>query len=359
MKDTNLLHINSINISALDSLLEYQRVYINNILGAINPELMRARTNKIINCKVETPQQIWETLENAYNFYSTGNYAGVIIEEEFIVTVDWSFESTTVGLNVSVTSKSISKANEAIATIEQTLSEYLVEDALAMYTILMTNGSDKLTQTYYQDVNAVEFNHVALPFIDDVDAYIESYLNSHAPLLILQGEAGTGKSTFVKKLLSVMQTKVMQKHNDFKVTYSFDEEIFFCNDFYARIIYDDYDVLVLEDINQVILKNQDEGGIDPINKFLSVTDGIISKYKKIIITTNIESRQYINPLLQRPGRCYDVIPFRSLEREEIDDLCDSCAPELNLQTESINVSEFYARCNSERNTKLIQTRVGF
>ncbi|MEA2018008.1 MAG: hypothetical protein U9N59_06135, partial [Campylobacterota bacterium] len=98
---------------------------------------------------------------------------------------------------------------------------------------------------------------------------------------------------------------------------------------------------------------------NPLNKFLSITDGLISKYKKIIITTNIESPNQLQPALIRPGRCFDVLNFRNIEGVEIDNLCDSCARDLDLQIESINLSEFYAKCNNEQNSDLVRNRVGF
>ena len=44
--------------------------------------------------------------------------------------------------------------------------------------------------------------------------------------------------------------------------------------------------------------------------------------------------------------------FRRLEGVEIDNLCDDCAKDLDLQIESINLSEFYAMCNNEQNKKI-------
>jgi len=282
-----------------------------------------------------------------------------IIHKEFVAKLSWQYESSHTGIAIVLSSENIQKSNDYITEVENTLSKFIVKENVVTYTILQNDDSKELNETFYQDSIEVDFNPIATPFIEDIDTYIESFLSSKAPVLILQGEPGTGKTTFVKYLLQIMQSKVQEKREDFKAMYSFDENIFYLSDFYKRIIYDDYDVLVLEDINQVLHKNQDSERLNPINKFLSVTDGLISKYKKIIITTNIESKHHINPALLRPGRCYDVIPFRKLEGVEIDNLCDSVAKDLHLQTESINLSEFYAKCNNEQNSKVISSRVGF
>ena len=281
----------------------------------------------------------------------------MIIEDKFVASIDWNYESTHTGITVSISSKSIKACLNYIEAIKNALSQFIISDTSIYYNILQYDNA-LLHETNYQDILELDFNPLATPFIKNVDQYIENFLNSKAPVLILQGEAGTGKTTFVKQILKVMQKQILQNRDLFKVTYSFDENIFYSSDFYKQLIFDDYDVQVYEDINQVLHKNQDEE-INPINKFLSVTDGLISKYKKIIITTNIESKHQLNPALLRPGRCYDVIEFRKLEGIEIDNLCDSCAKDLHLQTESINLSEFYAQRDGSQNSQLISSRVGF
>ncbi len=360
MNEKNLMHSNSTNIGVMETIEDYQRLYINNRIGLPSTKnRMKARRSRVLNCKFDNIEDIWKTLELKYNCYSSSEYKMYIIDEEFIATFAWQYESSHTGISLVLSSESIQKSNEYILEIENILSKFIVKKSVVSYSVLQNNNSEELNELFYQESIEIDFNPIATPFIEDVDAYIENFLNSKAPVLILQGEPGTGKTTFVKYLLKTMQEKVVQKRDDFKVMYSFDEYIFYLSDFYKRIIYDDYDVLVLEDINQVLHKNQDENVLNPINKFLSVTDGLISKYKKIIITTNIESKHHINQALLRPGRCYDVVPFRKLEGIEIDNLCDSCAKDLNLQTESINLSEFYAKCNNEQNTKVISSRVGF
>ena len=360
MNENNLMHINSGSMRVLDTTSEYQQLFINNIIGTTNPSLMQAHRDTIINCEVDNIENIWSILEEKYNLYSLSKYRAIIIEDNFIAIINWQYQSSLTGFTIRVLSENISSCNSYIKEVEDTLSDVIVVDeALVSYTIFQNDNSEMLNETFYQDSLEVDFNPVATPFIEDVDTYIENFLNSNAPVLILQGEPGTGKTTFVKYLLKMMQSKVQETREDFKAIYSFDENIFYLSDFYKRIIYDEYDVLVLEDINQVLHKNQDDSSLNPINKFLSVTDGLISKYKKIIITTNIESKHHINQALLRPGRCYDVIPFRKLEGIEIDDLCDSVAKDLNLQTESINLSEFFAKCNNEQNSQLISSRVGF
>lgn len=357
MSKTNKMHINSPSLISLDSVSEYQRVFINDAIGEVDKSIFKAKRNKTIKIKLESLEYVWNILEADFNMYSISKYKAIIIEEEFIASLDWYYDSTHTGIVVNLSSATINGCWHHIEDIENHLLEYVIKDKSVSYTILQYENGE-LRETNYQDVLKVAFNPLATPFINDVEAYVESFLNSKSPLLILQGEAGTGKTTFVKYLLQAIQERVLQRREELQVTYSFDESVFYSSDFYKQLIYDDYDVQVYEDINQVLHKNQ-ESELDPINKFLSITDGLISKYKKIIITTNIESKYQLNPALLRPGRCFDVIEFRKLKGVEIDRLCDSYLEDFTLDKESINLSEFYAKRDGMNNTQLLSSRVGF
>jgi len=353
----NLMHINSSNIALLDSLNEYQKVFINDKIGTLDTSFFKAVRHTTLQLKFESIEDIWKLLEKRFELYSLSIYKAMIIDETFVGSLSWNYESSHTGVHLIISSLNIEKCLKLIEDIKDFLQEFLVDEKSIKYNILQyDNGT--LSDLVYQETLEMDFNPLATPFIENVESYIENFLDSKAPVLILQGEAGTGKTTFVKQILKTMQERILQERDTLHITYSFDESIFYSSDFYRQLIYDDYDAIVLEDINQVLHKNQ-EAEINSINKFLSVTDGLISKYKKIIITTNIESKHQLNPALLRPGRCYDVIEFRKLEGVEIDNLCKSCAKDLHLQTESINLSEFYAQRDGSQNSQLISSRVGF
>ncbi len=357
----NLMHISSPNIGNMDTVYEYQKLALNNKIGEyLKHHDIKMRKSITLNFKSRQLENIWEKLELKFELYMSSSTRILIITDNYLAELWWQYDSSYTGISLSVSSNSISNCNKYIDEIKDYLKDDLISDSVVEYTILQYENSETINDTFYQDTIDIEFNPLAVPFVEDTDQYISNFLNSKAPILILQGEPGTGKTTFTKQILKKMKDKVLKDNDNFNALYSFDENIFYVSDFFKRIIYDDYDVLVLEDINQILHKSQDEtGSLNPLNKFLSVTDGLISKYKKIIITTNIESKAQLNQALTRPGRCFDILNFRKLEGVEIDNLCDSCATDLNLQTESINVSEFYAKRNGEQNSNLTCSKIGF
>jgi hypothetical protein len=352
------MHTPSQIIGHVDTISEYQRIFINEEIGKnTHAGMFKSKRDKTLNLKLDNLEEMWSVLEENFNLYSISEYKSIIIEKDFVASLNWCCESSFICISVIVSANSIYECNKYISNIEKKLKQFKADNKTVQYSILQyDNGA--LNEIGYYDIIDMEFNPLAVPFINNIDEYIENFLDSKAPLLILQGEPGTGKTTLIKYILKKIQKRVLRLRDELKVTYSFDENIFYSSDFYKQLIFDDYDVQVFEDINQILYKNQ-EAETNPINKFLSVTDGLVSKYKKIIISTNIESKHQLHPALLRPGRCFDVVEFRKLQGVEIDNLCDSCAKDLYLQTESINLSEFFAQKNGSCNTKLLSSRIGF
>jgi len=357
---TNLMEINSPNIGTMNSVNEYQRLFINNkISDLINSENMKVNKNAFLNVNIHNLDEIWRKLEKDFELYQLHNNRVLIIGESCIADIWWMYKSTHTGLTLSIASSSIDKCYENIDLIKKSLEEFLVTKVPMLYTIIQYDGGN-LKETNYQDTIEINFNPKAVPFIDNADQYIDDFFESSASILILYGTPGTGKSTFIKYLLSKLQNKILENEPQCKVLYSFDENILYTSEFFHQLIYEDHDVVVLEDFNQTIHKNSDtEGTLNPLNKLLSLSDGVLSKDKKIIITTNIESNVQIHSTLTRPGRCFDSIHFRDLEGEEIDNLCKEFTIDRDPKINKLNLSEFFANQKNQKNKNVTKTKIGY
>lgn len=139
-----------------------------------------------------------------------------------------------------------------------------------------------------------------------VSDYIADYLNSDASVLILIGPPGTGKTTFIKNLIH-------QAGGNAKVAY--DEKVLSGDDFFAQFIESESNFLIMEDADTFLDSRQD--GNTMMHKFLNVSDGLISAAdKKLVFSTNLPNVSDIDSALLRNGRCFDVIQFRPLTRDE-------------------------------------------
>lgn len=358
MINNNLMHINSRNIGSMDSISEFQKLYINNLVGEkLKNGFAKVQKFNFFYCKKDKLEEFLLTVESKYNFYKTNIYNGYILEDNFILDLQYYFTlDDSIAYLVYVLAKSDKECNEVLFNLISTIDEYLVNKKMLRYDVIQYRDSDSLSAFFITDDTFKNFQSKAFPYIKDIDSYINSFLNSNASLLILQGEPGTGKTTFLKYILSLMQNK---KDDELSIVYSFDENIFFSNEFFKRVQLNDFDVLVLEDFNSIIHKNQESEGVNPLNKFLSVCEGVITRKKKIIITTNIDSINQLYPALIRPGRCFDVLRFRALTNQESIELSNCYNKKLIQNTNSITLSEFYASINDEQNKNYINNKLGY
>lgn len=64
MNDKNLMHINSNNIGLMDTVTDYQRLFINNRIGLeSSKDSMKAKRIKVFNLKFNNIDDVWKTLE--------------------------------------------------------------------------------------------------------------------------------------------------------------------------------------------------------------------------------------------------------------------------------------------------------
>lgn len=175
----------------------------------------------------------------------------------------------------------------------------------------------------------------AYPWIKkDLTDYIDDYLNSEASVLILIGEAGTGKTTFIKNLIH-------RSGGNAKVAY--DEKVMLDDGLFAGFIDDDSRFLVMEDADAFLQSRSD--GNTMMHKFLNVSDGLISAAdKKMVFSTNLPNITDIDSALMRPGRCFDVVEFRRLTRDEAQAVIDETgAGVLPEDKEFITLAELFSQ----------------
>jgi ATPase family associated with various cellular activities (AAA) len=170
----------------------------------------------------------------------------------------------------------------------------------------------------------------AYPWINknykNVADYIDEYIDSDANVLILIGPPGTGKTSFIKNL-------IYRSKADAKVAY--DPKVMMDDGFFAGFIADDTRFLVMEDADE-FLQARSEGNT-MMHKFLNLSDGLISAAdKKLVFSTNLENVSDIDEALMRPGRCFDVLEFRALNRDEALDVHE----EIGLTTDLADGNKF-------------------
>jgi hypothetical protein len=140
-----------------------------------------------------------------------------------------------------------------------------------------------------------------------IPEYTKQFIESKESVLVLKGQPGTSKTSFIKRLIEASRTSAM-------VTY--DTNLLFSDGFFASFMTrDNCNLLIIEDADSMLTSRTE--GNPLMDKLLNASDGLISlRSKKIVFSTNLSNVNTIDPALLRKGRCYDILDFRRLTLEE-------------------------------------------
>jgi hypothetical protein len=195
-------------------------------------------------------------------------------------------------------------------------------------------GYDSADISIETNVNAVKDSHY--PFLKDgMNKFLENYHTSNSSILLLAGDPGSGKTSLIRHYISKYRLNSM-------VTY--DESIMMRDDFYINFLTSSKKhVLIVEDAD-LLLSKRDNADNKIMSKFLNVSDGLVKgSNKKIIFSTNITQLNKIDPAIIRKGRCFDVVEFRKLTKNEANAVCrDHELSELSIDKE-YNLTEIFNR----------------
>lgn len=138
-----------------------------------------------------------------------------------------------------------------------------------------------------------------------LESYIHDYLADSAPVLILIGAPGTGKSTF---------TRTLAHTSKLKTVICTDEGAVESGAVLSYVSKNSAGLLILEDVDN-LLKSR-EAGNSFMSALLNESEGVCENEIKIVITTNLTNVDKVDSALIRQGRTFDIVDFRNLTRDE-------------------------------------------
>ena len=175
--------------------------------------------------------------------------------------------------------------------------------------------------------------------------YYDRYMQSDSNILVLIGPPGTGKTSFIRGLLS---------HAGSDAIISYDTGILSDDEIFADFMSETERFMVLEDAD-TFLASRGKGGNTIMHKFLNVGDGLLStKGKKIVFSTNLPSVRDIDEALLRPGRCFDILRFDRLSPDE----ARAIRPDFT-GTEPVSLAELMVTDTENSPSRKPSGRVGF
>lgn len=235
-------------------------------------------------------------------FYQEGKKQHALASENLYIEV------TTID-NISDV-KIVGSDQEQINRVAELLRQKCQSSPTRIRWIYKSDGTSVRLPLDTQTMPRTEF----YPFIDSLQNYYNSFLSSRSNILVLIGQPGTGKTSFIKGLID---------HDKSGAVISYEESILKDDQIFADFMSGDEKFLVLEDAD-TFLSSRQKSGNTVMHKFLNVGDGLIStRNKKIVFSTNLPSARDIDHALIRPGRCFDILKFGRLSKQQ----CQNIKPE--------------------------------
>ena len=207
---------------------------------------------------------------------------------------------------------------EALANFVEKLLEFYVapeEEKNNLYTIASANGMFSLIKQNISEKKLEGFS-VEKQYNDDFqkeDAKIEKFINDEdrSGLVILHGEKGTGKTTYIRHLINT--------HPERKFVFVPSNLITMLGEpaFGSFLLSLNNHVIILEDCENAIRDRKATGSSSAVSLLLNMTDGLLSDDLgiKFICTFN-EDVKNIDPALMRKGRLVSKYEFKPLNKDK-------------------------------------------
>lgn len=189
-------------------------------------------------------------------------------------------------------------------------------------------------QKTFQIKKTWEMDRTFYPWIEtDLKKYYESFVASRSQILVLYGPPGTGKTSFIRDLLCEMNLNAY---------ISYDMKILTSDSTFVEYVSGSlFDAIVIEDADDLLTAERGESN-KVIAKILNVSDGLIKlPRKKLIFSTNLENVTDIDRAIIRPGRCFDVMEFREITRDEADAVAASIGIEIKEDKKKYSLAELF------------------
>ena len=209
---------------------------------------------------------------------------------------------------------------------------------------------------YTEEVNSKNFEELDInqSYNDDFQVINEiitdSIQQTKSGLILLHGKPGTGKTTYIKNLISTYKDK------------SF---IFIQNDFVSKLLKPGFisflmknkdRILIIEDAEKVVV-SRDSQDLSVVSTILQLTDGLFSDYLniKVICSFNTDLDK-IDKALLRKGRIIARYEFKDLAVEKSNQLLRKIGyDELNKE---MSIAEIYG-LKEKSFSNLEQQKIGF
>jgi hypothetical protein len=201
-----------------------------------------------------------------------------------------------------------------------------------------------------------QYEQDVIPYMEEeVQAFFKRMVNDlndghQGGLYLLHGEPGTGKTSFIKKVLASVDRQAifippsMAEHLDSP------DLIGLLSDYAGSLI-------IIEDAEKVLMKREGDHS-SAVSTILNLSDGFTADFLDVTIlcTFNTEISD-IDPALLRKGRLKGIQKFRKLRKDQIEKMIDDFGLKVNIEPKNMTLAEFWNY--SSPDWRLSDRKVGF
>lgn len=296
-----------------DADIKYEKAfeYINSYLTKAGFDLIQQGEETSVETK---PNSMAERKRYIGDYTSTGHLHYVFMHNELEIMVLYNYKKGNLCAAYDIRNK---EGEKLLDTMIQTFHDNYVipipEDSTISY--ICRRGNDYCTEDL--KINAPKDFHLEKIYNDDfldVDQNIKRFIQEdRSGLIILHGEQGTGKTTYIRHLISTSDKPFVYLPMDMASYLSDPALISFIKQELSN------NIIVIEDCEQLL---QDRGD-NPyqmntgLSNILNISDGILgdSLCLKFICTFNNDIRR-IDKALLRKGRLIDKYEFGKLTKDK-------------------------------------------
>ena len=291
--------------------------------------------------------------------YCTKPNSFIVTREDGYITINIISRQGKKLLNCMVYSDAITNIKKILKSIET--SFVIVKDSECNINVrwYYMQSNNRLDYTTIPETINEVVTPLAYPYIENMDSFIESYIASVEPVMVLVGLAGSGKTRLLRHIVRCISKKIIKERTEKNLTapsydpydlnddftpvfaYTNDSRAMRSDEIFVDFIGDSgiYG-LIMEDMDDTLKPRQDGNSI--MSKLLSSSDGFIANYnKKMILTSNIANINNIDEAFKRPGRCYGMVKTRKLTGGESIELLKVISPDKNYE-QIINLGGDYS-----------------
>ncbi len=287
---------------------------------------------QFITCLQKIPGELF-ILQPEYFLIST-------IEKYFLL-FSWNEEISRHHIDITIGSTEIEKHSNIKNSITKAFSKFIEPEKIFTNLSWYFNvKGDMHVSEFMEELDDI-IHQEAYPYIENIEKFIDLYINSKESILLLLGPPGTGKTRLIRYILKKMA--ILKSNRTISGMFTSEKEVVENSRFYISLLSSDYhSYMIIEDMDYHLQRRTD-GNFSMYN-LLTASDGLIKNLgdKKIILSSNLPNVKNIDEALLRKGRCFSILKTRLLSPDESSILYNKLTNNEIKIEKPMSLSEVYA-----------------